>query len=123
MALAVDKVLDNGTIATYWKIDKIQISSVDDPSKQMFPGMRVVDTSTGKADYALNKLKFNMSVSIGGYVSEEVRTIKNISISSMNYSFTNVNILDKSITSEKTIHAYLYKQIKLKDDFKTAIDC
>ena len=125
MALNLLKTFVNGTTATYWKLNNIRIESIQDPTENgMMYGRELTEDETARiAAYALNKLNFNISCNVDGYVSETIRTTKNIKITSEAFRFSNVDLTSEAITLEANIHTYLYKQIKLQDSFLTATDC
>jgi len=125
MALNLLKTFVNGSTATYWKLNNIRLESPQDPTENgMLYGRELSEEETARiASYATNKLKFNISCNLDGYVSETIRTTKNIKITSESFNFNNVDITSEAVTTEDNLQTYLYKQIKLQDSFSTATDC
>ncbi len=125
MALSLEKTLYNGTTAEYWKLGNITIESVEDPAQNgMLSGRELSEEEQIRIkDYTTNKLNFNIRCQLNGYVSQELRNTKNITIVSQGFNFKNVNLKSTDIANEDNLYIYLYKKIKLETEFSTAKDC
>ena len=123
MALSIKKDFDNGTSASYWKIDRVELKSKLEMDRINFIDEDPERSQQALIEYQNNKLNFDINVSMQGYVSKAIRDANKSSITSMSYTFKNVNILANGITKEESFYAYLYKQIKLKDEFVASTDC